>query len=185
MDDEEAIRRLKAGDIVGLESLAERYQVKAMRAAFLITQDPAMAQDVVQDAFLRVYERIRYFDESRPFAPYFMRSVVNLALNTIQKEKSYLSNQGERDSDWIETLLSEAIPVEEQAESNLRKRQILEALRQLPPRQRAAIVQRYYLDMSEKEMAEALESAPGTIKWLLNVGRGSLRALLDSERSPK
>jgi RNA polymerase sigma-70 factor (ECF subfamily) len=52
----------------------------------------------------------------------------------------------------------------------------------LPPRQRAAIVQRYYLEMSEKEMAEALEAPPGTVKWLLNAARARLRALLGSER---
>jgi RNA polymerase sigma-70 factor, ECF subfamily len=62
------------------------------------------------------------------------------------------------------------------------KRDILDALGQLPPRQRAAIVQRYYLGMSEKEMALALDAAPGTVKWLLNSARTSLRALLNKER---
>jgi RNA polymerase sigma-70 factor (ECF subfamily) len=62
------------------------------------------------------------------------------------------------------------------------KRHILDALEQLPPRQRAAIVQRYYLEMSEKEMALALDAAPGTVKWLLNSARSTLRAVLNKER---
>jgi len=51
-----------------------------------------------------------------------------------------------------------------------------------PPRQRAAVVLRYFLEMSEKEMTEILAVAPGTVKWLLNAARGRLRALLRPER---
>ena len=51
------------------------------------------------------------------------------------------------------------------------------------PRQRVAIVQRYYLEMSEKEMTQALDIAPGTVKWLLNAARSRLRTLLNSEGS--
>jgi DNA-directed RNA polymerase specialized sigma24 family protein len=45
------------------------------------------------------------------------------------------------------------------------------------------VVQRYYLEMSEKEMTETLEVAPGTVKWLLNAARSRLRSLLGSERN--
>lgn len=82
----------------------------------------------------------------------------------------------------MEALLERAASVEEQAEFNALKRQIFEALSQLPPRQRAAIVQRYYLGMTEKEMSEMLDSPPGTVKWLLNVARARLRSLLGRER---
>lgn len=62
MDDTQAIRRLKRGDTGGLEILMEKYQVKAARAVFLITQDELIAQDVVQETFIRIYERIHQFD---------------------------------------------------------------------------------------------------------------------------
>ncbi|MGB7872888.1 MAG: sigma factor-like helix-turn-helix DNA-binding protein [Anaerolineales bacterium] len=61
--------------------------------------------------------------------------------------------------------------------------EIIRSLSKLSPRQRAVIVQRYYLEMSEQEMAQALEVAPGTIKWLLHAARARLRDLLGSERS--
>ena len=76
----------------------------------------------------------------------------------------------------------QAASVEEQAEFNALKQQILEALAKLPPRQRAAIVQRYYLEMTEKEMSDALEAPPGTVKWLLSAARARLRSLLGPER---
>ena len=53
----------------------------------------------------------------------------------------------------------------------------------LPPRQRAVAVQRYYLEMSETEMSEALNVTPGTVKWLLHAARTRLRTLLGWQRS--
>jgi RNA polymerase sigma-70 factor, ECF subfamily len=75
--------------------------------------------------------------------------------------------------------------VEEQVQFSQLKHEILDALGKLSPRQRAAVVQRYYLEMSEKEMSAALGAAPGTVKWLLNAARGRLRTLLRSERISK
>lgn len=181
MQDLQAIRRLKSGDISGLECLIARYQGKALRTAFLITHDEPMAEDVVQDVFVRFYQRADTFDETRPFEPYFLRSVVNAALNCIKREKKgrFFS---EADISELETLLEQATSVEEQVEFNTLEWQITEVLAKLPPRQRAVIVQRYYLEMSEKEMSEALDSPPGTVKWLLKAARDRLRLLLGSER---
>ena len=177
----QAIRRLKHGDMGGLECLIARYQQKALRTAFLVTHNEPMAEDVVQDAFVRFYERAGYFDESRPFEPYFMRSVVNTALNLVEREKKG-SCFTDRDTSELEELLEQAASIEEQVEFNTLKWQIAEVLTELPPRQRAVIVQRYYLEMSEQEMSEALDSPPGTVKWLLNAARTRLRVLLGSER---
>ncbi|RPJ22691.1 MAG: sigma-70 family RNA polymerase sigma factor [Chloroflexi bacterium] len=182
-DDLDAIRRLKSGDIGGLEILIARYQGKALRTAFLVTHDSAMAEDVVQDVFVRFFQRVDRFDECRSFEPYFMRSVVNAALNTIQREKRIQPvDFAGTDVSALETLLEQAASVEEQVEFNTLKWQITEALANLPPRQRAVIVQRYYLEMTEKEMSDALETPPGTVKWLLNAARLRLRSLLGLER---
>jgi RNA polymerase sigma-70 factor (ECF subfamily) len=181
MEDLQAIRRLKRGDVGGLECLIARYQTKALRTAFLITHDEPLAEDVVQDTLVRFYERVRYFDETRPFEPYFMRCVVNAALNRLEREKKTCSFE-DRDTSELENLLEEAASVEEQVEFNTLKRQIMEVLAELPTRQRAAIVQRYFLEMSQQEMSETLDSPPGTVKWLLNAARARLRTLLGSER---
>jgi RNA polymerase sigma-70 factor (ECF subfamily) len=181
MDDLQAIQRLKAGDVSGLETLVVRHQAKAVRAAFLITHDETLAEDVVQDTFVRIYQRIDQFDPSRPFEPYLLRSVVNAALNAAQKVTRRVSMEG--DIDQVEGLLSQAASVESEMEYIQLKQGIIAALAKLGPRQRAAVVQRYYLEMSEREMAEALEAPQGTVKWLLNAARTRLRDLLGSERN--
>lgn len=176
MDETQAILRLKRGDPGGLQILMEHYQVKAARAAFLITHDESIAQDVVQEAFIRIGERIQQFDESRPFEPYLIRSVIHAALNAVRGSGKFSSLDDE--SGEVENLLDRAVSVESQVESTQLQHEILEALAKLSPRQRAVIVQRYYLEMSEQEMSLALEAAPGTIKWLLNAARERLRHLL-------
>jgi RNA polymerase sigma-70 factor (ECF subfamily) len=182
MEDLQAIRRLKRGDIDGLEWLIARYQEKALRVAFLITHNEPLAEDVVQDVFVQFYERARYFDELRAFEPYFMRSVVNAALNCVERDKRNRSLP-EVETCELEILLEQAASVEEQVEFNTLKWQIKEALAELSPRQRAVIVQRYYLEMSEQEMSAALDAPPGTVKWLLSTARDRLRSLLGSERT--
>jgi RNA polymerase sigma-70 factor, ECF subfamily len=185
MDDSQdiaqAVCRLKQGDIGGLETLMSCYQVKAVRVAFLITQDEPAAEDIVQETFIRIYQRISYFDDTRPFEPYLMTSVVHAALNVCRRTRKFVSL--DEDPAEIEALLSHAASPEAQVESSQLSQEVLTTLFKLSPRQRAVIVQRYYLEMSEKEMTEALKAAPGTVKWLLNAARTRLRDLLRPERS--
>lgn len=160
MDDLQAIRRLKNGDIGGLEVLVARYQARAVRVAFLITHDEALAEDVVQETFVRLYRRIGGFDSTRPFEPYLLRSVANAALNVTRNEDRQVSLDG--GPEQVEQLLTQAASVESEVEYRQLKQEIIQALFRLDPRQRAVLVQRYYLEMSEKEMAAALD-APLTI----------------------
>lgn len=88
MDEITGIRRMKTGKFGGLESLMARYQAKAVRAAFLITRDKARAEDVVQEVFLRIFQHLNRFDETRPFEPYLMRSVVNTTLKACRDENA-------------------------------------------------------------------------------------------------
>jgi RNA polymerase sigma-70 factor (ECF subfamily) len=181
MDDLQAIRRLKRRDTSGLEPLVVRYQVKAARVAFLIMHDETSAQDVVQETFLRMIEGIQHFDETRPFEPYLMRSVVNMALHLVRRENRSIPLD---DLDEVESLLDRAATVESQVEFAHLRKEILSAISKLSPRQRSVIIDRYYLGMSEGEMARTLGAAPGTVKWLLNAARNRLRSLL-GERNAK
>jgi RNA polymerase sigma-70 factor, ECF subfamily len=184
LDEEQAIQRMKKGDIAGLEFLVHHYQLKAVRTAYLITRDSQLAEDVVQDAFIHAFRAIKSFDVSRPFEPWFMRSVVNAALKAAQHAarqvpaSSLLGIESEEGEALFETLLGRGDSIEDEIQSAAFQKEIRAALDQLSPRQRTVIVQRHFLEMSEKEMAEQAGTAPGTIKWLLNAARTRLRALL-------
>ncbi len=182
MDEREAVARLKDGDIGGLEALVEMYQTRAVRVAYLVCRDPALAEDIVQSAFIRAYERIAQFDSERPFAPWFLRMVVNATLNTL-KHQGRLHPLNVQDDDNAglpdhEPIDSEAILPEAILERAETISLIAATMNQLTAQQRAALVMRYYLDLSENEMAEQLKIAPGTVKWRLHAARERMRQLL-------
>jgi RNA polymerase sigma-70 factor (ECF subfamily) len=178
MEESAAIARLKAGDIGGLEPLVRTYQVRAVRAAFLICHDPALAEDIVQAAFVRAYERIAQFDAARAFGPWFLQSVINDALKAATRQGRTVP------LDWDETdaeagALPDPGPTpEERLDAAETSAAIATALARLSPEQRAAIVLRYYLGLSESEMTARLRAPPGTVKWRLHAARQRLRTLL-------
>ena len=181
MTEAQAIRRLKKGDIGGMEELVELHQQKALRAACLITRDEEMAKDAVQETFLRIYQRIRYFDESKPFEPYLLRSVVNTAINLAEKRSKEVRLEEDLPPVDLKLLFSRAVSTEDQVEYRQLKQEILDGISRLSPRERAVIIERYYLELSEKEMAEMHDVAPGTVKWVLNVARKKLRTFMGIE----
>ena len=182
MDEKQAIQRLKLGDIRGLEYLVNCHQLKSVRVAYLITRDPGLAEDIVQEAFIHVFHSIRTFDETRQFEPWFLRSVVNASVKMMQRSMWQIQVGDEADESLYVELAAKVESVEEQVASIEIQNQIWEAMQKLSPRQRAVIVQRYYLEMSEKEMALASGTAMGTVKWLLHAARERLRSVL-AERS--
>lgn len=168
MEERTAIACLKRGDIGGLEVLVRRYQVQAARTAYLIVRDRALAEDIAQAAFVKAYEKIGRFDPERPFGPWFMRIIVNDAVKAASRRERTVPLE----TGGPEMMFSEAgFEIAEQFETRQR---IWEALEKLPPAQRAVIVQKYYLGMSEAEMAESGASPPGTIKWRLHAARKRL-----------
>jgi RNA polymerase sigma-70 factor, ECF subfamily len=179
----QAIARLKCHDIAGLETLVHLYQLRAVRAAFLIVSDSSQAEDIAQTAFLHMAEKIDQYDDRRPFEPWFMRIVVNFALQALRQPFRELSLEMTLSADSTATLtdvLADDTLLDEQIEHRELSNTIRQALNALPPLQRAAIVMRYYLDMSEQDMVDVLHLPKGTIKWRLHAARQQLRTLLST-----
>ena len=175
MDERRAIERLEGGDPGGLESLVRAQQGRAVRAAYLICRDRPLAEDVVQGAFVKAYEKIETFDGRRPFGPWFSRMVVNDAIKAASRRERTTRHEGGSPEALLEDLGMGPHELLEEAEE---RRRVWAALAKLPPAQRAAVVQRYYLGMSEAEMAGGDGSPPGTIKWRLHAAKRKLSGLL-------
>jgi RNA polymerase sigma-70 factor, ECF subfamily len=200
VDEREAIARMKQGDIAGLELLFHKYQLQAMRAADFIVRDPALAQDIVQSAFLRAYERIGQFQEEKSFSPWFLRMVVNAAIQAARRQQRWVSTDNDSptgNTSIAEQLLTVDTQLEEALEMNETRQALWQALSRLSPDQRAAVVMRYYLGLSLEEMAEQSNAPTGTVKWRLHAALKRLRGLLyrlspatitairDNQRPPK
>ena len=183
MDDQIAISRLKQGDLTGLEMLVNRYQAQAVHAAYGIVYNHALAEDIAQTAFVKVAERVHQFEEERPFAPWFFRIVVNDAIKIARRQNHSVSLDEELDESAakLESWLIDPNPRPEQSvEYKETHETILKAIQRLKPEQRAVVMMRYYLEMSESEMSSKMNRPLSTVKWWLREARKRLRNLIGS-----
>jgi RNA polymerase sigma-70 factor, ECF subfamily len=186
MGERKAIEQLKHGDIQGLETLVRLYQVQAVRAAYLVTRDRSLAEEIVQTAFLRSYERIEQFDTSRPFGPWFLRIIVNDAIKAARRHERFVSMESDAGEEGrsLTDLLPDPNPgPADWVEAEEARQAVWDALGRLPPAQRGAIVLHYYLGLSETEMAEHWSCPRGTVKWRLYAARKRLRVMLHTLQS--
>ncbi|MFL5799353.1 MAG: SigE family RNA polymerase sigma factor [Actinomycetota bacterium] len=150
-----------------LGDLYRRHAGDATRLAYLVTGDLALAEDLVQEAFVRLYGRFRDLRNPDAFEFYLRRTVVNLARSQFRHrrvERAYLAGP-EPDR-----------PTAEAAGADLGTRdELWTALQALSDRQRIAIVLRFYEDLSEARTAEVMGCPVGTVKSLVSRGLDRLR----------
>lgn len=180
--EEKAVSMLKKGDISGLSILVQKYQVKAVHTALLITHDLPSAEEVVQDSFVKAFHKISQFDETRPFGPWFLRIVINAAIKRAKKQKKFLAMDKPDDENNIEDwLIDQTKSPEELAESAEIQTIVWQAIEKLNPNQRAVIVLKYFLEDTESEIVNQLGKPLTTIKWWLYIARQRLKQLIISD----
>jgi RNA polymerase sigma-70 factor (sigma-E family) len=149
-----------------LAELYERSAPAGYRLAYLLTGDRALAEDLVQEAFVRFVGRLDHLREPEAFDAYLRRTIVNLSKNVHRRravERSYLERRTaelREPHDDPDVTEFEAMRV---------------ALMALPERQRAALVLRYYEDLPEAEIAELLRCRRPTVRTLVARGLDALR----------
>jgi RNA polymerase sigma-70 factor (sigma-E family) len=148
-----------------LDELYRRHAGDGARLAYLLTGDRALAEDLVQDAFVRMFGRFRDLRNPDAFGAYLRRTIVNLAnshFRRLRVERAYVAREG--------AAPAPAAPPEIGARDEMWR-----ALLGLPERQRTAIVLRFYEDLSEAETAEVMRCPKGTVKSLVSRGIERLR----------
>jgi RNA polymerase sigma-70 factor (ECF subfamily) len=172
--------RIRDGDIEALGELYERYKAPMYRTALAITRDTKAAEDILQEAFLRVYAYSHTIDESVPLGPWLYRVTVNLAYSWTRQVKRRLQAFQAILDRWTSSAQWHPETMTEEEEW----RQILQqAIDTLPDRHRVVIILHYLEGLSLKEIAYITEVPEGTIKSRLHYARTSLRKIiLERER---
>jgi RNA polymerase sigma-70 factor (sigma-E family) len=158
-----------------LAELYVRYADGAVRLAYLTTGDLALAEDLVQDAFVRLAGRLVHLRDPGAFEAYLRRTVVNLSRSHFRRkkvERAYLARAGSEIG--VHDGGSSGGSVEE-------RDALWQALQRLSSRQRVAIVLRFYEDLPEREIAEILRCRPGTVKSLVSRGLETMRREIRGE----
>lgn len=153
-----------------LAQLYTRYEPGVLRLAYLLTRDQHLAQDIVQDAFVRAFGRFGHLRHQDAFYSYLRRTVINLTQDHFRRreaERAALERNSNRDI---------AVPAVDPIDERDR---IWRALLALPHRQQAVLVLRYYEDLSEAGAAEVLGCSVSAVKSLANRGMRALRVTLE------
>jgi RNA polymerase sigma-70 factor (sigma-E family) len=156
------------------EHLSELYAAHALRAlrlAYILTGIREVAEDLVQEAFLRVFDRLDTLREQEAFPGYLRQTVLNLARAHFRRRA--VERLSLRRHALVAGTVDGEPPDVEQRD------RLWRALQRLPYRQRAALVLRYYEDMSEHRAAQVLGTSPAAIKALVSRGTRKLRVELE------
>jgi RNA polymerase sigma factor (sigma-70 family) len=157
----------------GLEGLYLQHAPSALRFAYFVSGDQETARDLVQDAFIRVAGRFRYLRQPDEFDVYLRRTIVNLnasRLRRLKVERSFLASEAAHPVVAVE------------GDPGVRD-ELWRAILDLSPRQRVAIVLRFYEDLSESQAADILRCSVKALNQLVVRAMKTLRTRIEEEPS--
>ncbi len=182
--DGELVERTLGGDRPAFDELVRKYQRQAVAVSYRLLGSSHDALEVTQDAFLKAFSGLATLKKPEAFAGWFMRIVSNLSLNFRRSRKT-------RSSLPLDDLLGPAeasgtgneaaaigIDPAHQLQSSEMGRQLLEALKRLPEKQRLAIIMFTIEQMPQKQIAESLQCSVEAVKWHVFQGRKKLKEML-------
>ncbi len=167
--DGKLVREAQRGSRAAIARLYETHWPAAHRAAYLVAHDAGAAEDIAQDAFLAAIDNLDRFDRRRRFGPWLHRIVINRAIDWGRRE-ALRRSAGDPAGQPEAAAPPKAIGGE-----------LMSALAQLPPEQRAVIVLRHLLEYTPGEIARMLDLPRGTVNSRLRRGLDQLRDLIEVE----
>lgn len=176
MTDADLMARARQGDAAAWETVTRQHQEAVFRLAYLILGDPADADDVAQETFIRAYRALDRFDLARAVRPWLFSIATNLARNRLRSVGRYLA---------AVQRFFRADPdagIHPAPEVNGDESQLLwQAVRRLNEMDQEVIYLRYFSQLSEAETADALGVATGTVKSRSHRALERLRVIVEQD----
>ncbi|MEN2280522.1 sigma-70 family RNA polymerase sigma factor [Algoriphagus sp. SE2] len=171
--DSELIAQYRSGNEAAFDLLVDRYQSKLYTTIFLIVKDQSIAEDLLQEVFIKVVKTLnsdRYNEEGK-FKPWVMRIAHNLAIDHFRKAKRYPMIQMEDGSNIFNSLSFAEETVEDRQMRDETAELVKRLIEELPEAQKQVLVMRHYLDMSFQEIADqtgvSINTALGRMRYAL------------------
>ena len=165
-------RTVTAGAVAddALTAAYQNHYAALVRTATMLVGDVATAEDVVQESFVAMHRAWWRLRDTTRVLPYLRRSVINKSRSVLRRRAVAARHLRERTPDLPSA--------EESVLAGVQRSSVLEALSALPSRQREVVILRYYAELSEAEIAEALGISRGAVKSHPARAQGSLRSVL-------
>jgi RNA polymerase sigma-70 factor, ECF subfamily len=177
--DVELLKRVASGDEDAFRLLYERHHRLAYAVIYRHLGHSGEAEDLVQEAFLRVYRAADTYEPTAKFSTWFYTIVTNLCLNykrTKARDRlRLLGGKGPDDDARLEEVAADDVAEHDSLDIEERARMVREAMDELPDNQRMVLILSRYEDKSYEEIAEILGTTVPAIKSLASRARGTLR----------
>jgi len=173
----ELVTRALQQDGAAWETLVQMHQEPVFRLSYLLLGDADEAEDNSQETFLRAYHALDRYDLERPLKPWLLTIAGNLARNRRRSLGRYF---GALQRLWHSDP-RHSTTVEEHSQQRSQSQSLWQAVQRLQPDHQQVIYLRYFLEMSVEETAEALGTAPGTVKSRLHRAIDRLRLVVEAE----
>jgi RNA polymerase sigma-70 factor, ECF subfamily len=183
-NDDELIRRFRAGDESGFDVLVKRYRQRIHALLYRLVRNPEDAGDLAQDVFVRAYQALPRFKGISSFYTWLYRIAVNQAFNlhrARRRKKIRRDLEVDLDEDIVNTVPARESPQRDLRQTELRAA-IQDAVDLLPERQRAVFVLRQYQGLSNAEVAQTLKCSLGAVKANYFFALQKLQKSLKGER---
>ncbi len=172
-EDRELIAQYRNGNESAFDILVDRYQSKVFTTIYLIVKDQYVAEDLLQDVFVKVVQTIhsdRYSEEGK-FQPWLMRIAHNLAIDYFRKSKRYPTILMEDGSHLFNSMMFAEVSVEDHRVKEETLEMVKKLIEDLPEAQKEVLIMRHYLDMSFQEIADqtgvSINTALGRMRYAL------------------
>jgi RNA polymerase sigma-70 factor (ECF subfamily) len=168
------ITSYRNGNEAAFNLLVDRYQSKVFTTIFLIVKDQDVAEDLLQDVFVKVLHTLNSdkYNEEGKFQPWVMRIAHNMAIDYFRKAKRYPTILLEDGSNLLNSLSFAEDSSEEQRIKEETIAWVRNLIDELPEAQKEVVIMRHYLDMSFQEIAEqtgvSINTALGRMRYALN-----------------
>lgn len=171
--DSELIAQYRNGSEAAFDLLVDRYKSKVFTTIYLIVKDQDVAEDLLQDVFVKVVQTIhsdRYSEEGK-FQPWVMRIAHNLAIDHFRKAKRYPTILMEDGSNLFNSLQFAEMSTEDHRMKEETLEMVKRLIEELPETQKEVLVMRHYLDLSFQEIADqtgvSINTALGRMRYAL------------------
>lgn len=165
------IVRAQQGDSQAFGELVEKHRPGVLNVVYRMCGDPQLAEEAAQEAFLRAWQNLRRYNPQFAFRNWVYRIALNIAIDMLRRRTETVVIEDE-----IPTATADG--PEATLERHEQTEQVRQAVLDLPPTSRAALILREYEGLTYQEIADALDIPIGTVMSRLNYARGQLRESL-------
>jgi RNA polymerase sigma-70 factor (ECF subfamily) len=179
--DAELMLRVKEGDAASFALLLERHRAPVIHFLSRMVQNKAVAEELAQEAFLRVYRARLSYEPTAKFTTWLFRIAMHLALNSIRdgrNERSQESLDVGTEETATRQVRDRRPTVEQDLLYEVRLEEVRAAVEALPAKQRAAVLMHKYQEMEYSQIAKVLSCSESAVKSLLFRAYETLRARL-------